>query len=188
MTFLKSFGAWAGFICSPGLIIVSRGPRPHNIAQVKDATLLLLPLLLIPAIGSLILWSPVFSRDTSGKGMLAGVLLGIFVPILLGLVWMQIYAAGFASGPLIFLGSPLIAAPSAVVELWPAGCVRGRIEDRTSGASILPRAFFWEEIQESHHQTVFNSGLLRIRSSRVTKVIPSARAVAPIKRATGSWG
>ena len=34
--------------------------------------------------------------------MLAGVLLGIFLPILLGLVWMQIYAAGFASGPLIF--------------------------------------------------------------------------------------
>jgi hypothetical protein len=38
------------------------------------------------------------------------------------------------------------------------------------------------------HQTVFRSGLLRILTSRVIKVIPSARAVAPIKRSPGSPG
>src|SRR5208337_1155622 len=38
------------------------------------------------------------------------------------------------------------------------------------------------------HHTVRSSGLRRMRSSRVTRVIPSARAVAPISRSAGSLG
>lgn len=38
------------------------------------------------------------------------------------------------------------------------------------------------------YQTVFRSGLRRIISSRVIRVRPSARAVAPISRSAGSRG
>jgi hypothetical protein len=71
-----------------------------------------LPFLLIPAVGSLVLGSPMFSRDRSGRGMLAGVLLGIFLPILLGFIWIQTYPS-FENGSAIFMGSVLTAVPSA---------------------------------------------------------------------------
>lgn len=111
MKFLKSFAAWASFTCLAPLVIVTRGPR-LTIADVTGVVGFSLPFLLIPALGSLVLCLPMFGRDTSGKGMLAGVLLGIFLPILLGFVWMEIYPV-FENRPALFIASLLTAAPSA---------------------------------------------------------------------------
>jgi hypothetical protein len=109
MNFLKTFGAWAIFTCLPPMVILLRTPGPSRVANLA---VLFSPFLLIAALGSLVLLLPVFDRDTSGRGLLAGVLLGIVLPILLGFVWMRIYP-GFENGPTIFLGSLLTAPPCA---------------------------------------------------------------------------
>jgi len=111
MTFLKCFGAWASFSCLPAFVFVLRGSGTKR-ADLMGVVFFFLPFLLIPAVGSLVLGSPMFSRDRSGRGMLAGVLLGIFLPILLGFIWIQTYPS-FENGSAIFMGSVLTAVPSA---------------------------------------------------------------------------
>jgi hypothetical protein len=81
MNFLKSFATWAIFTCLLPLVflVTSHPVRPFRVADDLPVFLLFfLPFLLIPALGTLVLWLPTFNRDTSGKSMLTGVLLGIF--------------------------------------------------------------------------------------------------------------
>lgn len=111
MTFLKCFGVWAAFSCLPPFVFFSGGSRTKPDDAV-GTVLFFLPFLLIPAVGSLVRLSPIFNRDKSGKAMLAGVLLGISLPIVLGFVYMQVQPSFENGGPIIMI-SVLTAAFNA---------------------------------------------------------------------------
>jgi cytochrome bd-type quinol oxidase subunit 1 len=131
MNFLKSFGTWAAFTCLPPLVLYLRAPQFRRID-----VLFFIPFFLIPAIGCIALWMPLFRLDTPKKGVLAGILLGLFVPILGGLVWMRIYP-GFESQPAIFLGALMITVPSALGG-GVAGWLRTRSKRQPPEASVGP--------------------------------------------------
>jgi hypothetical protein len=134
MNFLKRFGTWAIFTCLLPLafLLTSKPARPFRMADdLHGFCLLFLTFLLIPAVGSLVLGLPIFSRgDISGRSLFAGILLGILLPSLFGFVWIQIdpgFGFGFGSGAWILLASFLTAAPSAV-----GGALAGWIRSRSS--------------------------------------------------------
>jgi hypothetical protein len=108
MNFLKSFGAWSVFTCLPPLVLVST-----DSSQFRTSDLLIfLPFLLISAAGCAILWIPWVRRHTKGAGWVTGILLGIFLPFLAGLVYVQLYPS-FEDGP-ILPGAVLMAVPGGI--------------------------------------------------------------------------
>jgi hypothetical protein len=119
MNFLKTFGAWSLFACSPPLMLALVA-APSKTVDVGAGVLFSLPFLLIPAVGSILLWLPSLRLDTTRKALLAGISFGLFAPFLLGFVYMEIYP-GFENRVGIFAGalSPLDLAPRA--EEWLDG-------------------------------------------------------------------
>ncbi len=110
MNFLRSFGVWIIFTVLPPLFLyVYARPSFRGVEYLS----FFLPSLLIPALGNTLVWLPFFRLDTKAKGCLVGGLVGILVPIVGGLVWMRIFP-GFESQPAIFLGSLVLAGPSAL--------------------------------------------------------------------------
>jgi len=108
MNFLKSFGAWSVFTCLPPLVLVST-----DSSQFRTSDLLIfLPFLLISAAGCAILWIPWVRRHTKGEGWVTGILLGIFLPFLAGLIYMQLYPS--FENESILSGAVLMAAPSGI--------------------------------------------------------------------------
>jgi hypothetical protein len=97
--------------------------------------LIFLPFLLVSAVGSAVLWSPIVRRYTEGKGWLAGILLGVFLPILAGFIYMKLYPS-FENGP-VFLGSLIMTLPSAIGG-GVAGWLRSRSERQLAGTPLGP--------------------------------------------------
>ena|SRR5216684_3988857 len=131
MNFLKSFGAWSVFTCLPPLVLVSR-----DSSQFRTSDLLFfLPFLLISAVGCAILWIPWVRRHTKGEGWVTGILLGLFLPMLVALVYIKLYP-NFGNGS-ILLGAMLMAAPSGIGG-GIAGWLRSRPGRNLAKASVGP--------------------------------------------------
>jgi hypothetical protein len=111
MNFLKTFGAWSLFACSPPLMLALVA-APSKTVDVRAGVLFSLPFLLIPAVGSILLWLPSLRLDTTRKALLAGISFGLFAPFLLGFVYMEIYP-GFENRVGIFAGALFTAGFSA---------------------------------------------------------------------------
>ena len=90
MDCLKTFGAWAIFICSPPLMLALLGD-PQKTVDVKGSVLFFVPFLLIPAVGSILLWLPNLRLDTTNKAMLVGILFGLTAPLLVGFIYMRMF-------------------------------------------------------------------------------------------------
>lgn len=106
MNFLKSFGVWAAFTSVPAFVVyLYAGPSFRG----ADYVAFFLPSLLIPLVGCALLW---ILLPSPGTTLVAGILVGLLVPILGGFAWVRIFP-GFESEPAIFLGSLMIAGPSA---------------------------------------------------------------------------
>lgn len=108
--FVLGFGAWTLMTCLLPLVFVLRPPRLQPEKPV-GWLVVFLPFVLIPAVGSLVLWMSRSYITTTGKRVLIGVLLGVILPFLVGLVLMQ-FSLGFGSGQMITRVSLLTAAPS----------------------------------------------------------------------------
>ena len=76
MSFLKSFTAWIAFTCVPPLVLY----LSHDPLFRKSDLLFLLPFFLIPTVGCIALWLPIFGESTTRKDVLAGLLLGLILP------------------------------------------------------------------------------------------------------------
>lgn len=107
MNFLKGYAVWAAFTCVPPLVLYL---RTHLFRETD--LFFFVPFLLIPMVGCLVLWFGIRS-DSAWIGGVAGLLLGIAIPIAGSFAWMKIYP-GFESEPAIFLGGLMIAGPSAI--------------------------------------------------------------------------
>jgi hypothetical protein len=86
MNFLKSFGAWSVFTCLTPLVAHLRGGSP--LFRISDL-LILLPFLLISAVGCALLWLPMIRRYTEGEGWVAGIFLGLLLTMLTGFVLLR---------------------------------------------------------------------------------------------------
>lgn len=108
MKFLKGFGAWAFFISLPPVVLYFRNTPWFQ----KEALIVLLPLALIAALGTAILWLPFVSRYNKGGGWMVGFPLGLLLPVLLTLGYMRLYPS-FENAPL-FAFALIIAIPSGI--------------------------------------------------------------------------
>ena len=117
------------------LASTSTGVKGFHRFRTSDL-LFFLPFLLISAVGCAILWIPWVRRHTKGDGRVTGILLGLFLPFLAGLIYMQLYPS-FENGP-ILLGAVFMAAPSGIGG-GIAGWLRSRPGRNLAGASAGSR-------------------------------------------------
>lgn len=115
---LKTFGVWVPFTLFPPLVLCLLGLR----LKVVDFLLFLFPFLLIPTVGSILLWLPALRLDTTIRALLVGISFGLLVPFLAGFVYMKIYP-GFENQVGIFVGA-LFTAGSSTVGGGVAGWLR----------------------------------------------------------------
>jgi len=121
VNFLRSFGVWTIFTVLPPLFLyVYARPSFRGVEYLS----FFLPSLLIPLLGNTVVWLPYLRLDKNAKGWLVGGLVRILVPIVGGVVWMRIFP-GFESESAIFLGSLVLAGPSALGGSF-AGVLRSR--------------------------------------------------------------
>ena len=109
---LKGFGVWAVLTCSPPLILALLGD-PTREVSVRDIVIFFFPFLLIPAVGSTLLWLPDLGLENAVKALAVGISFGLVAPILGGFVYMKIYP-GFEEQVGIFVGSLFTAGFSAI--------------------------------------------------------------------------
>jgi hypothetical protein len=111
MKFLKTFGEWSVFACSPPLMLALVA-APNKTVDVRAVVLFSLSFLLIPAVGSTLLWLPSLRLNTTRKALVAGISFGLFAPFLVGFVYTRIYP-GFENQIGIFVGAIFTAGFSA---------------------------------------------------------------------------
>jgi hypothetical protein len=85
---------------------------PNKPVNLRIAVLFFLPFLLIPAVGSILLWLPSLRLDTTKKALLTAISFGLLTPFLFGFVYMKIYP-GFENQIGIFAGALFTAGVSA---------------------------------------------------------------------------
>jgi hypothetical protein len=105
--------------------------------KIVDLIFLVLPFLLIPAAGSILLWLPSLRLDTTSKALLVGITFGLFVPFLVGFVYMKLYP-GFENQVAIFAGA-LFTAGSSAIGGGIAGWLRSPPKRQLTNASVGSR-------------------------------------------------
>jgi len=122
ISFFKSFGAWALFTCVPVFAIVLWSGKVNG-----DQLFALFLLLLLPVIGTVLLFFWVGEQKSVLRSVLYGLALGFAIPALGGFLF-SIIAAGFES-PAIFVGALILSIPSSI-----GGALAGWIQGRSDAA------------------------------------------------------
>ena len=120
IAFFKSFGFWALFTCVPVFAIVLSGGKVNG-----DQLRVLLLLLLLPLLGTSLLFFWVGEQRSVWRNVLYGVALGIVIPALGGFL-LYIVTPGFES-PAILVGALILSIPSAIGGAL-AGWIQGSAE------------------------------------------------------------
>ena len=112
---------WAMFTCSPPLMLFMVG-EPNKAVDLRSAVLFFLPIVLVPAAGTILLWLPRLRLDTTRRALVAGISYGLIAPLLVGFFYMKIYP-GFENQIAIFVGT-LFTAPFSAAGGGVAGWLR----------------------------------------------------------------
>ncbi len=120
ITFFKSFGAWALFTCVPVFAIVLWSGKVNG-----DQLFVLFLLLLLPVIGTVLLFFWVGEQKSVLRTVLYGLTLGFAMPALGGFL-LYVVTPGFES-PAIFVGALILSVPSGIGGAL-AGWIQGRAE------------------------------------------------------------
>jgi hypothetical protein len=101
---------------------------PNKTVDVRSDVLFVIPFLMIPVAGSILLWLPSLRLDTTRRALLVGISFGLTAPFLVGFVCMKIYP-GFENQVGIFVGALFTSAFSAAgggVAGWLRSPPKGR--------------------------------------------------------------
>lgn len=125
ITFFKSFGSWALFTCVPVFAIVLWSGKING-----DQLLVLISLLLLPVLGTVLLFFWIGEQKSVWRNVLYGLTLGFAMPMLGGFL-LYIVTPGFES-PAILVGALILSIPSGVGGAL-AGWIQGRAEMTAHG-------------------------------------------------------